>query len=195
MRPLNILKKELFSKTNTLQFQKGVQGQYVDPDGIICIGDRAGPECHISSLCHELAHFVEIDDYRVTWFGWGLKLPQIWVYDRMCIEPTTIQITDREIRVAAYQKNLLDYLKVDYSVEKLVESYTWLPDFHLVPLEDGLPAYINNGENEKSELRVPYEEIDLSRLRYIRNRVNDILSEFSIERFFSEFDRKVKIIG
>lgn len=54
----------------------------------------AGPEAHIGNVCHEIAHFIEIDDERCHFPDWGLNSgkwnDRFGCYDGM--------ITDKAIR-------------------------------------------------------------------------------------------------
>lgn len=182
------LKKE-FLNTNFVQYQDDFEGQKVLNDGTIVIGNKAGPSSYntISNTCHEMSHLVEIDDARMRCYGWGLKLPEVWVYDRTCIEPTTHQITDRELRVMAYQVNLLKYIGVKYSVEKIVGVCQYLDDTTFVPIEDGRQPY---GEDKSHGF--DYDEIKASQQRWRVNQVNQYRKEFTIERFMSEWNRKIE---
>jgi hypothetical protein len=186
------LEKE-FLNTNFVQYEEGFQGQNVFEDGTIIIGNRAGsinwPGSYlISNLVHEMAHLVEIDDARMRCDGWGLKVPEVWVFNRICCEPTTRQITEREIRVTAYQVNVLDYLGEENSVDDIVSSLDYLPDTCYVPLEDGREPY---GDNYKV---VQAENINIkeSQQRWRVNEVNRLRKEYTLERFISEWHRKIK---
>ena len=141
MNSLYSIQHELFRNNPVIQFKEGIQGQRVI-DGIIYVGDQCGPKKNdIASLCHELAHFVEIDEYRMAHSAWGLVYPEVEVFGRMCIEPKTMQSTDRELRVCAYQAYLHEYFKVQESIEETVQALRWMSDTYYVPLEDGSHAY------------------------------------------------------
>lgn len=187
--PLQTLKGEFFSQTKKLQYKPGLQGQVV-LDGIIYVGNRAGPSLSWTYICHEVAHFVEIDDARMDLYGWGLKVPEVWVYDRMCCEPTGMSITEREIRVAAYQANLQEYLNGSVRVSSITDSFQYLPDHHFVPLEDGSPAYMENDTRD-----ISYREKNASRLRWIANRVQELRSVYTMDRFVSEWHRKTALLN
>jgi hypothetical protein len=182
------LEKE-FLNTNFVQYQDDFEGQKVLNDGTIVIGNKAGPSSYntISNTCHEMSHLVEIDDARMRCYGWGLKYPEVWVYDRMCIEPTTHQITDRELRVMAYQCNLLDYIGVKHTVKDITSSLEYLSDTAFVPIEDGGAPY---SENKNHNL--DYTQIKKSQQRWRVNQVNRLRNEFTIERFISEWNRKIE---
>jgi hypothetical protein len=183
------LEKE-FLNTSFVQYQDDFEGQKVLNDGTIVIGNKAGPSSYntISNTCHEMSHLVEIDDARMRCYGWGLKYPEVWVYDRTCIEPTTHQITDRELRVMAYQINLLEYIGVKYSVEDTVSVCQYLPDTAFVPIEDNRQPYGDNYEAVEAE----GIDIDASQQRWRVNQVNRLRNEFTIDRFISEWNRKIE---
>lgn len=161
-------------------------------DGTLTFGCRAGPESAVTNLVHEMGHFVEIEDYRMLRFGWGFKVPEIEVCGQLCVEPRTHQMTDREIRVFAFQKNILDYLGIEETVEELVRSMTFMPDFMLIPLENGRPAYTETGPATDLD----YNEVCKSRLRWIARQVEEKrkTEAFSARRFVSEWARKGEVI-
>lgn len=74
-------------------------------------GALAGPTIGASHLFHELAHAAELGgdafERRVTAYGYGFEIPQVWVYDRFCSEPKTMQATARELRTFAHQYHLM----------------------------------------------------------------------------------------
>ncbi len=185
----NKLEKE-FLNTNFVQYQDDFEGQKILNDGTIVIGNKAGPSSYntISNTCHEMSHLVEIDDARMRCYGWGLKLPEVWVYNRTCIEPTTHQITDRELRVMAYQVNLLDYIGAENIVEDITGPLKYLADTAFVPIEDGRQPYGDNYEAVKAE----NINIETSQAKWRVNEVNRLRKEFTIDRFISEWARKIK---
>ncbi len=193
MSPLQILKKDFLAHTDRLRYVPGLQGQRVSEDGIVRIGDRAGPGRALSNTVHELAHFVEIDDARQQTFGWGLHVPTVVVCGQTCTEPTTHKMVDRELRVMAYQVNLMQALGAPpMRVRRLVQALQYMPDFILVPLEDGRPAY---GEGAPSRKEIPYEKVDPSRISWMVNRVQELRAEFTFERFRAEWFRKIALLG
>jgi len=190
MGPITKLKAEFFNQTY-IKYQFGFEGQKILNDGTIIIGNRAGPitmptAFSIKNLCHEMGHMVEINDERMRVHGWGLRNPEVWVYDRYCVEPRTNQITNRELRVCAYQAELLKYLGVKYSVSDLVGALQWVADTTFVPLEDGSMPY---GENKTHNL--DYTEIKSSQQRWRINEVGRLRKEYTIDRFISEWNRKI----
>lgn len=183
------LEKE-FLNTNFVQYQDDFEGQKILSDGTIVIGNKAGPSSYntTSNTCHEMSHLVEIDDVRMRCYGWGLKVPEIWVYNRTCIEPTTHQITDRELRVMAYQVNLLEYIGIEHTVEDVVRVCEYLPDTAFVPIEDGRQPYGDNYETVKAE----NINIKVSQQQWRVNEVNRLRKEFTLERFMVEWKRKIE---
>ncbi len=190
MAAITKLKEEFFT-TEFVKYKSGMEGQCVSNDGTIFIGNRAGPitwppSFNVSNLVHEMSHLVEINDERMRCYGWGLKLPEVWVYDRMCVEPTTHQITDRELRVMAYQANVLQYISASYSVRNLVGPLEYLADTTFVPMEDGSAPY---GENRNRELNG--SETKASQMKWRINEVNRYRKEYTLDRFVSEWRRKM----
>lgn len=146
-------------------------------DGKLWIGGRAGPKCDISNLAHEMAHFVEIDDDRCAITGWGLRVPEQWVYDRWCFEPLTNQCTQRECRVAAYQHNLLKWAGVTRTPKYLVKSFYFLPDHWNVPGE--------------------YHPWNKYRLQWCENLVQSLIvkPEYGFDAFEAEWRRKNQVLA
>jgi len=192
MSPLQILKRDFLSQTNWIRYVPGLQGQRVSEDGVISVGNRAGPTRNFSNLAHEVCHFVEVDDARQQLFGWGLKRPEIEILGRICVEPNTRQMTERELRVMAYQANLTEALGAPARIPNMVRALQFMPDFCMVPLEDGRLAY---GDGAPSRDEVPYSEVDPSRIRWMANRVQELRKEFTFERFRSEWTRKIALLG
>lgn len=192
MTALALLKKRYLSHTDRVRFQHGLEGQRIDRDGTILVGNRAGPKNHVSNLAHELSHFVEIDDARMGVYGWGLKVPEIWVYDRMCCEPRTMKMVERELRVIAFQTNLLESLGSPKQVQSFTRSLVYMPDFIHVPLDDGRSAY---GEDAPSFEEMGPRKKDESRIRWLTRRVIEMLPEYTLERFDSEWARKINLLS
>lgn len=192
MTPLALLKKRYLSHTDRVRYRHGLQGQCIGNDGAIVIGNRAGPEHHISNLAHELSHFVEVDDARMGLYGWGLKVPEVWVYDRMCCEPRTMQMTERELRVIAFQVTLLESLGAPKRIKSFTKSLVYMSDFIHVPLEDGRSAY---GDGAPTFEEMGPREKDESRIRWLTRRVGEMLPEYTLERFDREWTRKINILS
>lgn len=189
MTPLQLLKRDFLSLTNRVRYVPGLQGQRVDDAGVVYIGNRAGPSRAFSNLAHEICHFVEIDDARQQLHGWGLKVPSFTILGQVCVEPVTRKMTERELRVMAYQANLTEALGAPARVSNMVRALQFMPDFMQIPLEDGEPAYTGNGTS-----RVPYAEVDPSRIRWMTNRVQELRKDFTFERFRSEWSRKIALL-
>lgn len=85
------------------------------------------------NLFHEMAHFVEIDERRMSQPSYGLKVPRVWIYDRFCSEPRTMQISARELRVFAYQHHIHEHYGIPTWRNKATDLLSWLPDYHLIP--------------------------------------------------------------
>lgn len=147
--------------------------QGITDKGQLYVGGRAGLSADIVNLCHEMAHFVEIDDERCDAPDWGFHFPEVWIYDRMCIEPTTHQMTDRECRVAALQQSLLAYVGRPLSARTLVRAFHYLPDYYMVP-----------GKDQKT------------RLKWCAARVKElsVLPEYGLDYFMHEWARKNTIL-
>ncbi len=192
MSPLQILKRDFFAHTNWIRYVPGLQGQRVSEEGVVLVGNRAVSQRAFSNVAHEVCHFVEIDDARQQMFGWGLRRPETVVLGRICVEPVTRQMTERELRVMAYQANLTEALGAPARILNMVRVLQNMPDFISVPLEDGRPAY---GEGAPSRDEVPYRDLDLSRIRWMAKRVQELRKEYTFERFRSEWFRKIALLG
>lgn len=192
MTPLALLKKRYLSHTDRLRYKPGLEGQFVDRDGVIYVGNRAGPTRDLSNLAHELSHFVEVDDTRVGFYGWGLKAPEKWILGHRCCEPITMQMTERELRVIAYQVNLLESLGSPSRPRTFVRSLIYMADFIYVPLEDGRSAY---GDDAPTFEEMGPREKDESRIRWMTRRVEAMRSEYTLERFDSEWTRKLNLLS
>lgn len=163
--------------------------QRIDEAGNVVLGPWAGPEALISNLVHEMSHFVEIDEGRMTEFGWGLHVPEIHIAGRLCLEPQTRQATERELRVIAFQVNVLEYLGFPRSVRDLVEPLDWMPDWVFVPIEDGSSAF---GEDRSHKLS--YREITKSQKRWCAKEVERLRPTFTAERFIAEWKRRNELL-
>ncbi len=177
---------EFFTKNGPVRYEASLEGQDVR-DGVVYLGDRAGPGRSQSDLAHEMSHFVEIDDARMLIRGWGLIFPRVEVCGQLCDEPVTLKMTERELRVIAYQANLLSAAGAEVNLLKLVRPLVFVPDFHLVPMEDGRPGHLAKD--------VAYEDREPSRLRWLRNRVLELRTVHTMERFRHEWNRKVTLLG
>lgn len=193
MTPLQTLKTEFFAHTKRVRYDSKVFAQTIAPDGAVLIGPRLTPWARdTATVCHELCHFAEIDDARMARPAWGLDVPKVVVCGTVCLEPTTMSLTARELRVMAYQANLHEYLGLPVSVPNLVSSLQYLPDFLYVPLEDGRSAY---GDDAPTSEEMGYNERNDSRIRWMANRVQELRAEYTLERFRSEWFRKIKLLA
>lgn len=124
--------------------------------------------------------------------NYGLKLPEVYIsgrYARVCVEPTTHQCTCREIRVAAYQGAVLNYLGIKHPEVTLTSSFKYLPDSTFVPLANGQIAW---GEN--SDRRLTSSQIYESQGQWCENELARIQPEYTIDRFMFEWRRRVKLL-
>ncbi len=186
---MELLHSRYLRHTNRLRYVPQLEGQTIDRDGSILIGDRAGPECNIRNLVHELGHFVEIDDARTSLPGWGLRVPHVWIYDRYCVEPTTMSMIERELRTIAYQTNVLHAVEVDPCAHDFVSALRWMEDFIFVPLEDGRSAYGADAPKDTD-----YSEKIHSRIRWMEKRVEELRLIYTLTRFEAEYARKIQML-
>ena len=74
-------------------------------------GARTGPYYSSVNLFHELAHASQFgpEEFRAraTANGYMFKVRRIWVHDRYCTEPKTMQMTARELDTFAHQLHLM----------------------------------------------------------------------------------------
>jgi hypothetical protein len=74
-------------------------------------GGLSGPVVETSSLFHELGHAaqfgVKLFRTRASDRGFRFKMPMRFIYDRMCVEPTSNQATLRELDTFAHQLHLM----------------------------------------------------------------------------------------
>ncbi len=171
-----------------LTYNKKKAAQHEVECGIF-IGPWAGPEASLSNLVHEMSHFVEIDEERMDKPAWGLTRPEIWVVDRYCCEPRTTQMTMRELRVLAFQANVLEYLGSPVSITKLVSPTTFMADFYLLPKEDGSTAW-----GDARDKSLGYQETQKSQLRWCANKVTELRKTHTLELFLSEWKRRNEIL-
>lgn len=99
---------------------------------------RAGPEIGVDNLCHELAHFVEIDEARSASQGWGFKygetvsIPGHGTWQEFRKD----QHIRREIRVWGIQYHLQRWIGKPVEPEELGVVGQYLPDYFRVLPED-----------------------------------------------------------
>lgn len=187
MTALEKINKELFT-SKYLVLENNLQGQYIDASTIIHVGDRFGTKYHdASAVLHELAHFVEININRIHLNSWGLHIPKILVSDIRCTHCTTHQCTDRELRVHAYQSNLMQYFKLEEDVDAVIRALSLLPDARLVPIEDGSDPYCDDRLNKLS-----HSEIKQSQHKWRIKKLIQYKKEFTLDRFFSEYRNRLQ---
>jgi hypothetical protein len=133
-------------------------------------GARAGPSYDAVNIFHELAHASQFgpDQFkaRASANGFVFKLPRIWVYDRFCVEPTTNQMTERELDTFAHQLHLMRLAGFKVSDSQFV-SYSaslmsWMEDWWHVPGEgeEGRAAWCAQEIRNRHENLRPAEVID-----------------------------------
>lgn len=128
----------------------------------------------------------------MTSYNWGLTMPTIVICGTVCNEPNTRAMTERELRVTAYQMNLLESLGAPTKAPRLVSALRFMSDFIHVPLEDGRPAF---GDGSPTGAEVNYREKDESRVRWLVKRVTELRAEYTIERFDREWSRKIALLA
>lgn len=177
--------RQFFDGHDVVRFKPGLEGQRVLDDGTILIGDRAGPQRHASNLAHEMAHLVEIDDDRMRMWGWGLKLPEVVVFGQTCVEPRTMQITAREIRVFAFQANLHRAFGLPFSYTYCARLCEWLPDTIWVPLDDGTMPYAADAT-----------QVRASQTRWVEKEIRKLSRRkaYGFDAFRTEWWRKIDFL-
>lgn len=158
-----------------VDYDPDVEGQKIGENGEVLLGTRCGPSrFELSALVHEMSHLVEIDDRRVTLPGWGLRIKSsVVVGGQRYFEPRTTQATARELRVVAYESNMLHSCGIARSLRQLVRALTILPDFILLP-----------GRCERD------------RLNWCETQVGRLVEQehFSVPSFEQEWWRKIEVI-
>lgn len=172
-RYLARLEKELW-QNSPLIARVELEGQEIDESlRVPILGFRAGTEVSVTNLIHEMCHFVEIDDKRMTRSGWGLRYgTRIEVLGRHYDEPATCQATMREIRVVAYQSNVYAHLGI-----------TWHSDSELADL---LCRFMPDA------IFLPCARE--SRKKYILEQIREHKKQYTCDRFVIEWNRKSKIL-
>ena len=146
----------------------------------LVLGAKAGPERSSKNLIHEMSHLVEIDDGRILEPGWGLRLPYYLLMGRWVNEPNTTQATERELRVFAYQYNVLDHLGMRFHNE--VDALVHMPDFPLVV-------------ERESEPKDSYPDRRLAAVHWFRSEVDRLRNVYTYGRFEKEWARKVQLLA
>ena len=173
---------------NCIKFLSTERGEkYV----LVMKGAGTSEDDQIANLCHEMAHFVEIDDDRCTAHGWGLKYPERFVIDRTCYEPVTCNGVMREIRVLAYQKNVQRFLGCSQDIHETTIALEHLEDYIHVPILSGEAPY-----SEGTTHGLNYDQIKNSQFEWCKNKVDELARDpkYGIDAFISEWNRKLKIV-
>ena len=114
------------------------EAQHVDQEGRLHFGVRTGPVMRVSTVLHEMGHFVEIDEERMNTPSWGFRYPnEQYIPGRyggstFC-EPRTMKITAREMRVMAYEESLRKHFGLNPARETIPDLVSYLPDWYNVP--------------------------------------------------------------
>ncbi len=132
-------------------------------------GARTGPSIAVSNVFHELAHAAEFgpDEFeaRASAEDYRFKLPEVWVYDRICIEPATTQAILRELRTFAHQYHLMRL--AGYRLDKRsfarqsAQLMQFMPDWLCIP-----------------------ERGDTARTRYCSSRIGTYIKAYHAEDSF-----------
>lgn len=140
----------LFTPYPVLEISLEIEGQRVRGRKIL-FGLRSGPvRVSLSALVHEVAHFIEIDEDRMTEDGWGLVAPEMWIpgHPHPICEPVTDRMLEREIRVVSIQSYLHEALGIGDDVLDTLEALRFIPTARHIPfdaegfLEAVMPMYI-----------------------------------------------------
>ena len=142
----------------------------------IYLSTYAGPQSHLSNLFHEMAHFVEIDQKRMTLAnsGWGFSYGKYWrILNSSGYECSTMASTLREMRVWAYQINLLKHFNIFTDIQDLTSAADFINSFMFVP-----------GKNKEE------------RHNWIETEVEKMSREvrYSFDAFSMEWERRCKIL-
>lgn len=166
---------------HALRFRRGISGNRLDEDGTLFIGDghlsgdwERPDYLGESNTIHEMAHFVEIDQRRCGMYGWGLKVPEKFIYNRLVPVPMTHKIADREMRVLAYQFNILEALGL-LSPE--------LMKLHIEAVVNFTPDWAN----------IPASS-DQGRIRWARNQIKKYRKTLTFEKFEVEWWRRSEVL-
>jgi hypothetical protein len=202
---------DIFFKNSSIEVDWEFEGQRIgdrecyrydrkditDISGKIYIGAKAGPSCSITNLIHEMCHFVEIDDIRMREDGWGLKVPEVFIFNRMCIEPNTCQMTLRELRVWCLQYAIHHSFGISGSFRDLISSSKYLPDSSLVPFRFESRNYFTS-EDKKYFYDMPIEKrnfnCDELRFNYLEWLSESYKEKYNFDFFVREWERKNKLL-
>jgi hypothetical protein len=125
-------------------------------------GAKAGPSCSVENLFHELGHAAEFGPdlfrSRCRVGSFHFKVPYVYVLGKRCAEPTTSQMTQREIRVVAHQFHLMQLAGMTRTVRAYARDQSNTLDF--------VPDYCHLGEKEERHavrMQMIMERIDAYR--------------------------------
>lgn len=175
---------ELFTDRTAVRFDKYLDGvQLVGEDGVLILGWQiVTDKFDVGALCHELCHFVEIDEPRMSSEGWGFKYPNPQYMPgsyggSSWFEPKTMSITARELRVLAFQHHVHDHFGMHTWRDDVPKLMRWLPDNYNVP---------GSGNNH-----------DGSRARWIIAHYDRLVASrrYTYDRFVSEWWRRNDILS
>jgi len=150
--------------------------------GTLILGEKEGPAFSFHALLHEMCHLVEIDDERICYRGWGLRIPYTFVLGQTCVEPKTLQATEREMRVLAYQMNLTEHLGYKFQ-DRSITSLEYLYDFWDVGWTHAR-RYIRRGYQVREE----------KTKSWLCKQVYKLRDVYTYKRFELEWERKVGLL-
>jgi len=124
------------SRHPALLFAPAIEG-YRD----YAFGCVSGPSAGPRHIFHEMGHAAEFGPEafrsRASEFGFKFKVRRIWIIDRFCDEPKTMQATERELRAFAHEFRLMEAAGIRMSetafVAHSVHLMRLMPDWWHVP--------------------------------------------------------------
>jgi hypothetical protein len=168
-----------------VRFEDGRQGGNPE-DGVLVFGDRAGPECRLANLTHEMGHMVEINHNRKWWFGgWGLTTRDVWCYDRYCEQPHSDTCVRREIRTIAIQWMIQDQLGSSTSAE---DAFSTVGALRF--LTDEFEYWIRR----RKILRTPFDKKRFASKKRMMRDVVRHKNTLTIEGIWQEWQTKCKVL-
>lgn len=169
-----------------LSFDPNIQGQIILDDGKIVLGARAAYEVCATNLFHEMGHFVEIDTRRIKRYGWGLRCKtRVKVMGEYYDEPTTHQMTDREIRVMAFQANLCKHFNITPDLDDMANVLRHMPDSTFVPMKDG-----SKPDYSKFDSR----HIQASQKAWVKDQILKAMEVYTMNVFMEEWTKRIKML-
>lgn len=176
---LEKLRDQFFVAPNLVSYQEDFEGQKCE-DGKFILGCCAGPDCSISNLCHEMAHFVELPIQRLLkkpTSGWGFSYGHYWeIGNQSGHEPRTDSSTRREMRVFALQHSLQTQLGIMTTIEELLSPSVYINSFSMYR------PYKKDGKlrNDKEKLALMADE------------VSEMIHQFDFNSFTSEWFYRIE---